>query len=196
MKTLLSLLLQKVDFLHQAFHPEWVDGGPGLPGPGPDFHTSVGDYAVATLIRDLADTLNDREQAAPLHAIANELAAEVGRSLANNFEDGDDICPPYRWPKKHKIDVAGPQPEPWVVDRLGPHPEPWIANATPAFQDALVANAVRHLASLTTNLRASNALKGTGEAIMNRAAGKLFDEYCGTPIKPRVPSPRPKTVAA
>jgi hypothetical protein len=54
----------------------------------------------------------------------------------------------------------------------------------------------REVASLTSSENASNAIRQVGETIVKAAGSKLFDEYCGTPVKPHVPVPRPKGVAA
>ena len=62
--------------------------------------------------------------------------------------------------------------------------------------DVLLANALRQLASLTTSAKASGAFREIGESIMKGASSRLYDEYCGTPVKPRIPSPRATTRAA
>ena len=62
--------------------------------------------------------------------------------------------------------------------------------------DIVLAHALRELASLTSNEKASHGIRQIGETIVKAASSKLFDEYCGTPVKIHVPVPRPKTVAA
>ena len=50
--------------------------------------------------------------------------------------------------------------------------------------------------ALTTIAKVSSALKEVGELVTKQASGRVFDEYCGTAVKPRVPVPRPKASAA
>src|SRR2546426_12333681 len=46
-------IMSKVSLL--KFHPEWVDGGPGLPGPV--FRTALTEYVVAGLVREITTHL-------------------------------------------------------------------------------------------------------------------------------------------
>jgi len=75
-------------------------------------------------------------------------------------------------------------------------PEPWLAHTTPAMNDIVLAHALRELASLTSNEKASSGIKQLGETIVKAASSKLFGEYCGTPVKHHVPVPRPEAAAA
>jgi hypothetical protein len=183
MKT--SLILQKVSFLHGVLDPNWIDGNPGQPGP--IFRTAISDYIVAELLRDISANLHNRELATKLHSVGKELVSGSSHSLAVSWEEGDDICPP--WP------VGGPRPRSGDFV-TGPSPEPWLEHLTPAMNDIVLAHALRQLASLTSSEKASTAIKQAGEAIMKTASSKLFDEYCGTPVKPHVPTPNPKAIAA
>jgi len=62
--------------------------------------------------------------------------------------------------------------------------------------DVVLAIALRQLASLTTSARASAAIEQIGQAIMKGASSRIYDEYCGTPVKPRIPTPKPQSTAA
>jgi hypothetical protein len=62
--------------------------------------------------------------------------------------------------------------------------------------DIVLAHALRELASLTSSEKASNGIRQLGETVIKAASNKLFDEYCGTPVKPHVPALKPKAVAA
>lgn len=200
----ISLLLQKVSVL--KYHPEWVDGGPTPGGPGPVFRTAIAEYVVAGLVRDIAAHVASKEFTASLHQTAKELVAEAARKLPIDFvsaAESDDLCPPY-WPhfpipprprgddnsSTGGIRVAGPSPDPWLVS--GPQPEPWLEAAVPSIRDIALAVALRDLATVTTVAKASAALKEAGEGIMKQASSRAFDEYCGTPVKPRVPQPHAK----
>jgi len=79
---------------------------------------------------------------------------------------------------------------------LAPDPHPWLEHASAAMKDIALAVAIRDLASVTTLEKVSTSLKEVGESVMKQASGRVFDEYCGTPVKPRVPVPRPKKTAA
>ena len=205
----ISLILAKVSVL--KFHPEWVDGGP-IPGaPGPVFRTAIAEYVVAGLVRDIAAHVASKEFTPSLHQTAKELVAEAGRKLPIDFAstaESDDLCPPYRphfpipprprgddSPLSDSMRLAGPQPEPWLVS--GPSPDPWLEAASPAIRDIALAVALRDLATVTTVAKASASLKEAGEGIMKGAVSRAFDEYCGTPVKPRVPQPhaRPREAA-
>jgi len=75
-------------------------------------------------------------------------------------------------------------------------PQPWLEHATAAMKDIALAVAIRDLASVTTIAKVSSALKEIGELVTKQASGRVFDEYCGTAVKPRVPVPRPRASAA
>lgn len=195
----ISLILAKVNVL--KYHPEWVDGGPGLPGPGPVLRTAITEYVVAGLVREIAAKVARKEFAAALQETAKDLVAESARKLPSDFAssvyDPDDICPPY-WPHHppHHIDdgpsisginVASPLPSPWLVS--APQPDPWLEAAVPSIRDIALAVALRDLATVTTVAKASAALKEVGEGIVKGASSRLYDEYCGTPVKPRIPQP-------
>ena len=62
--------------------------------------------------------------------------------------------------------------------------------------DIVLAHALRELASITSSEKASNGIRQVGETIVKAASSKLFDEYCGTPVKIHVPVPRPKVAVA
>lgn len=180
-----SVILQKVSFLHGLIDPSWIDGNPGQPGP--IFRTAMADYVVAELLRDISTKLHNRELATKVHNIGKELVTASSQGFAAGWEDGDDICPPYFG--------HGPRPHGDVVLVTGPSPEPWLEHLTPAMNDIVLAHALRELASLTSNEKASNAMRQVGETIVKAGSSKLFDEYCGTPVKPHVAGPK-KTVAA
>src|SRR6185503_13360331 len=183
MKT--NLILQKVSFLHGLIDPNWIDGNPGQPGP--IFRAALTDYVVAELLRDISVNLHNRELATKVHNIGKELVSTSSQGLAAGWEDGDDICPPFK---------VGPRPHGDTLSLTDPHPEPWLEHITPAMNDIILAHALRELASLTSNEKVSNGIRQVGETIVKAASSKLFDEYCGTPVKPHVPVPRPKGVAA
>lgn len=184
MKT--SLILQKVSFLHGLIDPNWVDGNPGQPGP--IFRTALADYVVAELLRDISVNLHDRELAGKVRNIGKELASASSHGLTAGWEDGDDICPPWFG--------HGPRPHQDVVLVAGPSPEPWLQHVTPAMNDIVLAHALRELASLTSSEKASQGIKQVGESIIKGASSKLFDEYCGTPVKPHAPGPKPTKASA
>jgi hypothetical protein len=183
MKT--NLILQKVSFLHGLIDPSWIDGNPGQPGP--IFRTAMTDYVVAELLRDISVNLQERDLATKVHNIGKELVSASSHGLTAGWEDGDDICPPFK---------VGPRPRGDTLSLTAPQPEPWLEHITPAMNDIVLAHALRELASLTSSEKASNGIRQVGETIVKAAGSKLFDEYCGTPVKPHVPVPKPKGVAA
>jgi hypothetical protein len=184
----IPLILEKVSFLKGLIDPNWVDGGPGQPGP--IFRVAMADYVVAELLRGVSQNVSNQEIGARLLAVGKDLAAQSSASMAASFDDDDDICPPWYW--------NGPVPHGGLnfQSLVEPDPHPWLQHLTPAMNDVLLANALRQLASLTTSAKASGAIKELGESLMKGASSRLYDEYCGTPVKPRIPSPRPTTRAA
>src|ERR1700687_5957935 len=185
----IALIMEKVGFLQGVLDPGTVDGNPGQPGPV--FRTAISDYIVAELVQDLSHSLNDREIAPSLLKVARDLAALSAHGLVTSLDEGDDICPPW-----HRIPVGPPrhgpgpdpaflypQPSPWLS--ANPEPVPWLQRMTPAMNDIVLAHGLQQLASLTTNEKASAAMEHAGQTIVKGASGKLFDEYCGTIVKPR-----------
>jgi hypothetical protein len=198
----ISTLLSKISLLR--FHPEWVDGNPLGPQPpiGPIFSPLVAEYVVARLAKEISEKLSNRELSAKVLRTANEIVAEVARQLPGQFNvasEWDDLCPPYWHPIPHPRGGGDPPPKPWwndigfgnLLELIGPLPDPWLEASTHSMQDVALAVALRDLASVTTMERASAAFKEAGEALMKEASSRLFDDYCGTPVKPRVPTPRP-----
>ena len=191
-----SLILEKIHFLHGVLDPNTVDGNPGQPGPV--YRTAIANYMVAEILRDIGETLKDRALATQIHSIGKDLVAESSKGLVTGWEEGDGICPPWftPFPRPHGGPTL-PEPDPNPRYRLFElDPAPWLGKVTPAMNDVILAIAIRQLASLTTNEKASTALKQVGETIVKGASTRLFDEYCGTPVKPHVPHPMPRRTAA
>jgi len=184
-----NFIFEKLNTLNTLFHPEWIDGDPKIGGPGPTLRAGLGDYAVAEVLRDIGNSLENTEAKATVHTIAKELAVEATKSMAQGFEDGDDICPPFRFPRPH-----------FLTNELVSTTEGRaisLNHVTPVVHDVLLSVAIRQLASLTTSTKASTAMKTVGESIIKNAGNRLFDDYCGTVVKVRVPTPpRPKATTA
>jgi hypothetical protein len=74
-------------------------------------------------------------------------------------------------------------------DGVGEHEISLLEDMPGAVRDVVLATSIRAAARLTSDEKLSLALKLLGEQIVERAAGKgaLFDDYCGTPVKPRPP---------
>lgn len=168
-----NLILQKVDFLYGTLHPDWVDGGPGQPG-GPLFSSAIVDFMLASLLREIGTKIQNQELGVAIVTLGKEMVANAAQGLVNGWEDGDDICPPWPFPWPPKLD---PLEE--------PEPEPWLERVSNSMQDIVLAHAMRDIASLTNNEKFSMEVKNLGEKVVGDVSGKLFDEYCGTPVKPR-----------
>ena len=178
-----NLILQKVSFLHGMIDPDQVDGNPGQPGP--IFRTAIVDLVVAELLRDISVNLQNREFATKVRNIGRDLVTGFSPGLTAGWEEGDDICPPFK----------GPRPYGDSVSLTAPQSEQWLKHAAPAMNDIVLAHGLRELASLTSSEKASNEIRQAGETIVKAASARLFDEYCGTPVK-HVPAPKPKVIAA
>ncbi len=166
-----NLILQKVDFLHGTLHPDWVDGGPGQPG-GPLFSSAIVDFMLASLLREIGAKIQNQELGVAIVTLGKEMVANAATGLVNGWEDGDDICPPWPFPWPIKLD-------------LQEDPDPWLERIPNSMQDLILAQAIREIASLTNNEKFSMEIKNLGEKVVQDVSGKLFDEYCGTPVKPR-----------
>ncbi|MDQ3009185.1 MAG: hypothetical protein M3X11_00555 [Acidobacteriota bacterium] len=175
-----SVILAKINSFR--LHPEWVDGPPlGGPGPGgPFFSRAVYEYALSGLLRDISPLLKNKSFGEKLKGVGKRMAEGSAKGLLAGWEPGDDICPPWPWP--------GPGPV-WEL-ATGPDPVPWLENLQGAMRDVVLAQAVREIASLTFDKEFSAEIKGIGEAIVREAQAKIFDDYRGTPVKPRVPKPK------
>lgn len=182
------LILEKVSFLKGVLDPNWVDGGPGQPGPV--YRAAIADYMVAELVRSISQNVSNKEIGSRLLAAGRELAAQASAGMTASFDEGDDICPPWYWNRPVPHGPVGPE------SLLDPDPHPWFQHLTPAMNDVLLANALRQLASLTTNVKASGSIKELGESLMKGVSSRLYDEYCGTPVKPRIPTPKQVSAAA
>jgi hypothetical protein len=197
-----TLILSKLSFLQSVFglNKDKIDAGPHPMNP--DFGVALGNFAVAEIARDISVTLSDQEAGKQLRAVAKELVASSSSHLVADWEDGGDICPP--WPKWRipRHSGQGPQPDPWrffseeLAAVLGPSPDPWLPGVSSTMNDIVLAHALRSLASLTTSEKASSAIKQIGEAIVKAGSARLFDDYCATPVKPRIPVPKKNVVAA
>jgi hypothetical protein len=160
----------------------WRDGLPGQPGP--IYRTAMADYIVAGLVRDIAKFPSLQEHATSLHATAKDLASSASNSLVGDWEEGDDICPPwpFRFGPHFESAEGDPKPLPWLpVDfQL----DTWVDELlTPAMTNTLLAYALRRLASITSNDKASQAIAQAGEVITKSAGSTLYDEYRATPVR-------------
>ena len=212
MKT--RLILQAISGLAERLrYPAELDVFPHDPRGYGAVHS---DFTVATLLREIGGNLHNREFAARLYEIGKELVS-ASPSIAALWDDVylsslllNHCWPQWWWPYVHLASPhdnpgVGPRPEPWqdgnTITWIIPIPwryevEFWLEHTTPAMNDILLAHALRQLAGLISSEKTSNAIRQTGEAIMESASGRLFDEYCATPVKHSGPVPRSQAIPA
>ncbi len=156
------IVFRKVDIL-KHFHPEWVDGGPGQPGPL--LSKSMRDFLVSGVIRDMAGLVGDRVVARELRGVAQGMAKAAVGGLLAGWEEGDDLCPPWRFP------VPGPGPHPWWLENglLDRGELTWLDTAPRGALDQLVAFGVRELASLASDAAHGKALGTQAERLAKAA---------------------------
>src|ERR1700747_2305314 len=65
------LILEKVSFLEGVLDPNWVDGGPGQPGP--IYRTAIADFIVADLVRAISQNVANKEAATRLLVLGRDL---------------------------------------------------------------------------------------------------------------------------
>jgi hypothetical protein len=82
---------------------------------GPVFSVATKEYAMAGIVRDIANNLPDESMQKRVLSIGRSMVEFASKGLINGWEEGDDICPP--WPP-----FPWPWPGPWPVD---PDPVPW-----------------------------------------------------------------------
>jgi hypothetical protein len=154
------------------FHPEWVDGCPGCPGPVLSVANRVYDpQLVATVNTGIAKGLSgliaakratDPGQAQQLHAAAiaqfTRAEAITGNAGFGTAADWDgDICPPWPpWPR--------PRPH-WEVDG-----------------DVAAGLTLLGKAAVSKDPREAEALRGQASGVLDAGAGQLagFEGYCST----------------
>jgi hypothetical protein len=136
---------------------------------------------VADVVKHIGAKLADRALAANAMALSKAMAKQAASSMVGSWEPGDDICPPWRWPR--------PGPWPWlqIVD-ANPIPEPWVPVA--AGDQIELANLLTHVAGMTTSAEFNQQLKGLATNVARSVASRLVEDFerCGTvPRKPRPP---------
>jgi hypothetical protein len=178
------MILEKASFLQVLEKRDWIDGG-----PHPMYRVSSALYEVmvAQVIRGVAPLLQNRELGKQLHEIGHAMVRQFSGGIVAGWEDGDDICPP--WPRPWYVgtvpDTAPAFPHDGFNDALAASQ---LGEIPGAVRDVVLATVIRTAATLTSDAKLSQALKSLGEHVIEGAAGTksaLFDDYCGTPVKPR-----------
>ena len=84
---------------------------------GPRFSSYTKEYAMAGVVRDIAQALPDKTLQKKLLVAGRSMVEYSSKGLINGWEEGDDICPPYfhhfPWPHPH----PEPDPYPWLTAR-------------------------------------------------------------------------------
>ena len=153
--------------------PRIFDAPRGGDGDPPQLSQPLYEYALAGLLRDISGQLSQKAQGVKLREIGQQIVRKTATGLLTGWQEGDDICPPWPWPF----------PWPPRID--------WFEAMTVTVRDIFLAQAVREIASMTFDQEFSSALKAVSEDIVKVAQAKVFDDFCGTPVKPRKP-PKPK----
>src|SRR5262249_40696081 len=179
-----SIILTKTATLAFIDKRDWVDGGPHSWGR---ISSSMFEVMLSQVVREAASKLNNRAAAVQVRDLGRKLFERGSKGSIVGWEDGDDICPPWKpWPHfpafvpfPFPSPGPGPDPDPWPIDQLT-----FVDVLPAAVQDVLIAGAIRQAASLTSDKELSEGLKQASEGIMKGlgATGALFDEFCGTPV--------------
>jgi hypothetical protein len=180
----LSLILAKISYLHGLINPDWVDGNPGQPGPVAKPSEAAIDLLLSEQVRAISQHLRNAELGKKLNAVGKNMATDsLGRLGAALDGDDENICPPYR---------IGPHLSNWWDwAALNPQPLPPKEVTPGAMLDVLIALSLREIAGLTSSEKFNKAIQGAGQEIIRASAGRIFDDYCGTPVPPRIdPGPQ------
>ena len=179
----LSLILAKISYLHGLVNPDWVDGNPGQPGPVAKPSEAAIDLLLSEQVRAISRHLRNAELGQKLHAVGKNMASESLNQLGAALDDDENICPPYR---------IGPHLSNWWDwAALNPQPLPPKEVTPGATLDVLIALSLREIAGLTSSEKFNKAIQGVGQEIIRASAGRIFDDYCGTPVPPHIgPGPQ------
>jgi hypothetical protein len=128
-------------------------------------------------VRDISELIANKDIATKVRGIGKEIANVTSHGLVQGWEDGDDICPPWRWPFppgpwpqwQDIIITEGPQPEPW-----GPRPEPWVSES---IQQIVLGNLLVSLAEVTSHLEQGRQLRDIAAITIREAAGNLAKDF-------------------
>lgn len=160
------LVFKKVDIL-KRFHPEWVDGGPGQPGPV--VSKALRDFLISGVIRDLAGLVGNAGVAREMHAVAQGMAKHAVGGLLAGWDDGDDLCPPWRWPFGGPKPRPGPDPWWFEVGLLDRGDFAWLDAAPKGSLDPVIAFGVRQLAAMASDAGSGRKLEGIVEQLAKAA---------------------------
>jgi hypothetical protein len=152
-------LLDKAALVRAILHPEWVEGGPGRPGP-PQLSPAATHCLLAGLVRDIAAGVSDSGVAEDLRAVGRKMAERAADGLVAGWEEGDELCPPWRWP----FPPRGPLPDPWLsrLTVFGPLPDPWLKRPDARAQDVMMGIALLQIAPLMPDEELGGHLKDLG----------------------------------
>lgn len=178
----LNLILAKISLLRGLIDPDWVDGGPGQPGP---LVTKISEPSVNLLlsqhIRAAAQLLHNAELGEKLHALGRHIATEAISQLGAAWEEGDDLCPPW-----HVFPHGPPRPHGWEWVALNPQPLPPKEVTHGSIRDVLIAIALRDIASLTSSGHFNREIQSLSTEIIRASTTRLIDD-CATPVPHRLP---------
>jgi hypothetical protein len=169
----LATIRSKADFIG-SLNPAAQDAvHPHIPFVFSNAHVEL---LVADVLKHVAVVLSDKALSRKALEVSKDMATRASTSLVSEWDPGDELCPPYRWPIPHQ---SGP------ID--GPRPEPWMPVASA--EQIELAQVLNHLSGLTMSKEFNAALKSLATAVARGAAGKVADdfEHCGT--VPRRPFP-------
>lgn len=181
-----SVVLEKMSFLQVLEKRDWIDGG-----PHPMYRVSSAMYEVmlAQVVRNIAPLLQNRMFGKQLHELGHEMVRQASHGVVAGWEDGDDICPPWRGPHWWQFGTVPDTAPALGGEGLDLQASALLDELPGGVRDVALATAIRAAARLTSDEKSSAALKALGEQIVEGVAGKsaLFDDYCGTPVTPRPP---------
>ena len=60
-----------------------------------------------------------------------------------------------------------------------------------SMNDLVLAQGLRSLAGITSNKSLSADIAGLSETLVKESLSQVLDDFCDTPVKPRIPKKRP-----
>jgi hypothetical protein len=166
-------VFQRVSYL-RAFHPEWVDGVPGAPGPvDPTMQRLLG-----FMVRDIAHEISSPELTKALHQLGRTVviknSSKGERSYGvTMFDDEPWPCGTDRWNwfinwlLHHKFPPPPPPPE---------HPD-WNIAVNVVISDLMMAQSLQTVATLLNDRDLASQVVKASNQVVNQALEAAKNQF-------------------
>ena len=142
----------------------------------------INDYLVELCVADAVKSASagiaDKNLKKQGVALSGKIASRATQGMLASWEDGDDICPPWPWPKKWPF----PFPPKDLMSSFTPIPDPWVPWKIATLEQAELASTFIELSSLTMEKDFNTEIKGLAVSVAQGVSSQFADEVekCGT----------------